>query len=464
MRRLLLIFVLAPLLIGFPTPQVSAGNISYVRMNSFDEVLYWTSDDIHTGQTFRETVGCRLNPDKLWACIEEISLNGRTLEYRPYEEFRTLQNSSATWTTQNPSAQYLHVYGSGTSFACWAPTWPEKISQPVVPINEQCSYRQYNVSFNGNFVWGTEDENPHLTIKVRKVKGKHPASHLGFLHAQGPVHEFIPTSDTDEFATLTISPGLSTGSGSFNTNLQTLDMPEYAWSGPTWKYGFFLATLKVTGAFENAQNIGFEMLPESRGAWQATNAESWGFYGEYWKPDYAIRVAGPHFQYKVNPTDPDVLNTAWFSAYLPRNLVQRQFGLTPERANENTLTVTRSVGRTPTQLPSTFSVVGDGLLIKTDGITFSKPAITIARRISIKKRQRMSVKNIIASAGIPKRNRGTARISSSPCRSSKKNCSITRGKVTFTKPGRYRFQIVYNTIDARKRPLQRRHQVTVRVR
>lgn len=440
-----------PVLIGFPMPQASADDSNF----SFDDVLYWTSD-MYTENFFYAGVGCALNPDKLWPCVHDVALNGRPLEYLPHTNLSPnspLNNKTVT------------VFGSGSSFSCWAPTWPARSVKPITPLNEQCSYRQYNISIPGTFSDLSLVELPQLTLNVRKINGTHPASHLGFLHASGPVHEFIPTSDTNEFATITMSPGFIVGgSGSFSTNLQTLDVPEYSGDRGGWSYSVFLATSKVSGYFENRDNIGFEMLPESIGAWQASNAANWGFFGDYWKPDYAVRVAAPHFKYKANPSDPDELNTAWFTAYLPRALVQRQFGLTPAQANETNLSVTRSVGRNPTQLPSTFTVLDNGLLISTDGITFSKPAITISRRIEIKRRRKMTVDNIVAATGVPRRSRSTARISSSPCRSSKKNCVISQGKVKFNKRGRYVFRVTYSTKDARKRTVQRTHQVTVRVR
>jgi hypothetical protein len=470
-RRFLLVLVLAPVLVGFPTPHTTAStNASFVassnnRHNSFDNVLYWTSDQYFPENNFYSAVSCALNPDKLWPCINEVFLDGRKLEYRPYSEYVSAQQNDLMSITSQSATTYVTINGSGASFRCWAPTWPVINTYPVVRVNEQCSYRQYNVNFNGNFPWTSSAELPKLTFTVRKIKGSHPASHLGFLHSTGPVHEFIPTTLTNEFATVTMSPGFVVGGmGSFNTSLQTLDIPEYPWNEGSWTYGFFLATSNVTGYFESMGNVGFEMLPESSGAWQASNASAWGFFGDYWKPDYAIRVAGPHFKYKANPSDPDELNTAWFTAYMPRALVQRKFGIAPEQANETTLSVTRSVGRNPTQLPSTFTASEKGLLIETDGITFSKPAITISRRVQVKNRKSLSVKNIIASAGIPKRDRSSARISSSPCRPSQKNCSVSKGRVTFMKRGRYVFQVTYTTKDARKRAVQRRHQVTVRVR
>jgi hypothetical protein len=448
-RRFLLVILLAPVLVGFPTPPVSANDSA---APSTEGILYWT------GSAADQQTECAANPDRLSSCVDEVYLGARKLEYRTKEELAAMvgQNFSSIYN-------YIQVIKHTSEFRCWSPTWPITRNHVQPPTNEVCSYSQFSIQFFNNVLRDTSVDKPTLTVKVRKIKGDHPASHLGFLHSTGPVHEFIPTTATNEFATVTMSPGFVVGGkGSFNTSLQTLDIPEYARNEGSWTYGFFLATSNVTGFFD--MNSGFEMLPESSGAWQASNASAWGFFGDYWKPDYAIRVTGPHFKYKANPSDPDVLNTAWFTAYMPRALVQRKFGITPEQANETTLSVTRSVGRNPTQLPSIFTATKKGLLIETDGITFSKPAITISRRVQVKNRKSLSVKNIVASAGIPKRDRGSARISSSPCRSSQRNCSVSKGRVTFTKPGRYVFQVTYTTKDARKRAVQRRHQVTVRVR
>jgi hypothetical protein len=309
----------------------------------------------------------------------------------------------------------------------------------------------------------SETFQPKLTIKVRKMMGTFPGTHLGFLHSSGPVHDFVPTSETNEHATLTISPGLVVDGGGFNLSLQDTQQPEFAQSPSRWQYGFFLASGKVTGTYDLLWGTGFEILPESFGAWQATNASSWGFFGDYRTPDYAIRVAGPHFKYKVNPSDPDELNTAWFTAYMPRALVQRQFGLTPEQANESNIEVTRSVGKNPTQLPSTFTATTSGLLIETEGITFSAPVVSIKRKINIKRNKRMAPSSIINAAGIPGNQRASARIIVNPCRSSRKGCFFANSRFVFTKKGAYRFTVSYKSRDGRKKSIVNRSRVTVRV-
>lgn len=447
MRRFLIIFVLAPLLIGFPTANIAAlGSSSQV-----DKILYWT------GSNADQRTECAANTERLSSCVDEVYLDDRKLEYRTKEELAVINDQTPT-----SLANFIQVVKSTSEFRCWAPNWPliKSVVQP--PANELCSYSQFYIYFTSGILDDESIEKPRLTVKVRKIKGDHPVTHLGFLHSRGPVHNFTPTSSNNEHASVTISPGLGYGEGEFTTDLQTSVEPEYAPQPARMNYGFFLVTGNVSGAFD--MNDGFEVLPESRGAWQASNASKWGFFGDYSTSDYAIRVAGPHFQYKVNPADSNELNTSWFTAYMPRALVQRQFGIAPEQANESTLNVTRSVGKSPTQLPSTFSILGDGLLIETTGITFSKPVISIARRIQLRKNQRISVKNLIASAGIPRSSRQRARIVSTSCKSARRNCTVTNSSIHFKKPGRYVFIVSYSTRDARKRVIIRRNKTIIRVR
>ena len=444
MRRFLLIFVLAPLLIGFPTHSASAINTSYQSPTSIDEILYWT------GSNGTTTSDCAFDPGRQSVCVDEVYLDGRKLEYKTTEEVRSLLG-------------YVQVYGYPGSFQCWAPTWRKSnpyVSDDVVRVREQCSYTQFHVHFSNQDQLITATVQPKLTVKVRKIRGDFPGTHLGYLHTVGPVHEYIPTSDTNEHATFTISPGLTYG-GWFNLTLQNYEAPEYAQSPPRWSYDFFLATTKVNGVFD--MSTGFEMLPEAHGSWEASNAAQWGFYGDYKTPEYAIRVAGPHYHYKADPSEPDVLNTSWFSSYMPRALVQRQFGITPEQANETNIEVTRSVGRNPTQLPSTFTATEAGLLIQTDGITFSKPVISIRRKIVVKRNKSLSPASIINAAGIPKSERRTARIQTNPCRNSRKGCTTANSKFIFRKKGTYTFSVSYRTRDARKKPLVKRSRITVRV-
>ena len=350
-------------------------------------------------------------------------------------------------------------------FQCWAPSWriPKAFDSNAQTVNaEMCSYTQFSVSFSQHNLI-SETVQPRLTFKIRKMKGDFPGTHLGFLNSVGPVHEFTPTSNTNEFATISISPGLSYSAGfRFNLELHNYTPPEIAQSAPQWRYDFFLATAKVNGPFN--MSSGFEMLPESSGAWDATNASSWGFFGDYRTPEYAVRIAGPHFHYKADPSEPDVLNTSWFSTYLPRALVIRQFGITPEQANENNLQVTRSVGRTPTQLPSTFTATEAGLLIQTDGITFSKPVISIKRKIVVKRNKSRSTTSIINAAGIPKSERRSARIVTNPCRNSRKGCTTAKSKFIFRKKGTYTFTVSYKSRDARKKSITKHSRVTVRVK
>lgn len=451
MRRFFLVFVLAPLLIGFPTHSASAAQPSNARPassttpTSFDELLYWT------GSMAERTSDCAFNPDKLSLCIEEVYIDGRKLEYKVNDDLR------------NVNTGYIQVHGWPQYFTCWAPTWPKPITNAPngdLRLNQLCSYTQFSVYFRDFQQLISESTQPKLTVKVRKMKGNFPGTNLGYLHSVGPVHEFIPASETNEYATFTISPGLSYG-GRFNLTLHNYEAPEYAPGRPSWGYTFFLATTKVNGVY--SMNSGFEMLPEAHGSWEATNAEQWGFYGDYKTPEYAIRIAGPHYHFKADPSEPDVLNTSWFSSYMPRALVQRQFGITPEQANETNIEVTRSVGKNPTQLPSTFTATPDGLLIQTDGITFSKPVISIRRKIAVKRNKSLSAASIINAAGIPKSERRTARIQTNPCRNSRKGCTTTNSKFIFTKKGTYTFSVSYRTRDARKKPLVKRSRVTVTV-
>lgn len=439
MRQYVLInVILLSLFSGVAPTSASTDSPQY----SLDNVEYWTSSSSTV------PMACNPNEPATQLCISEVFLGDRKL----------------ILDTANQSTRHnrVNLYQSLSTFNCWSPTWPQPSSFTAPKENEKCVYVSYTFTF---FDHGVRLENPTtpITVKFRKMASSHPATNVGFLSSIGPVKEFIPASTSSEMGSATILPGLtySYPGSHFNAFVHTLTINERELSPPRWEYGLFLATGR-TAQYTNTG--GFEIIPESHGTWQATNSQYWGFYGDYWKPDYAIRVAGPHFHYKENANDPDVLNTSWFTTFLPRAFIARQFGLTPENANETNIAVMRSVGKNPTQLPSVFTPQPDGLIIETTGITFSKPVIAVTRKLQLKKNQSLSTKKIIAAAGIPVKDRKTAQITKHPCRKWRNNCVASRTRFSFTSKGRYTFSISYTTLDSRKRQVRQTNEVTVRVR
>jgi hypothetical protein len=138
----------------------------------------------------------------------------------------------------------------------------------------------------------------------------------------------------------------------------------------------------------------------SIGSWMSTSA---AFYGELKVNRLSgyseIKVASPHFQVPVEGRS-SAVNVAWVKTYFPSGYLQSAFGLVPSGANEVTLPVLRTIGQANSRTSTSYVQTVGGLVLDTQGITFSAPTISIGRVLQVKKGKSITSGELLTAAGL----------------------------------------------------------------
>jgi hypothetical protein len=200
------------------------------------------------------------------------------------------------------------------------------------------------------------------------------------------------------------------------------------------KFFFYPAPLKNT----QMTNDGVvEPNPNGIGAYFSTNAQHIGLSSVDFKTGaYGVTVAGPHESHLGG------LNEAFFENYWPAAYLMDNFGITPEQANASTLPVSRTLSKASSALPTTYQATATGLILSSEGITFSTPTVS-TRRILLASTTRMVRQlDIIAAAGL-KSVKKPGQISISSAKKDRGSIIISKSGVRFTKRGAFDLSLIF---------------------
>jgi hypothetical protein len=180
-----------------------------------------------------------------------------------------------------------------------------------------------------------------------------------------------------------------------------------------------------------------EPNPNGIGAYFSTNAQHIGLSSVDFKTGaYGVTVAGPHESHLGG------LNEAYFENYWPAAYLMDNFGLTPQQANASTLPVSRTLSKVSSALPTTYTPTATGLMMSSEGITFSTPTVSTRRVLLASTNRTVRNLNIIAAAGL----KGVKKSSQVTISAPKKNRSsiiVSKSGVQFTKRGTFDLSLVF---------------------
>jgi len=186
-----------------------------------------------------------------------------------------------------------------------------------------------------------------------------------------------------------------------------------------------------------------EPNPNGIGGYFSTNAQHIGLSSVDFKTGaYGVTIAGPHESHLGG------LNDAFFENYWPAAYLMDNFGITPEQANASTLPVSRILSKASSALPTTYLATPTGLILSSEGITFSTPTVSTRRILLASTTRTVRRPDIIAAAGL-KNIKNPSEITISAAKKARGLLIISKSGVRFTKRGTFDLSLIFKDSSGR---------------
>lgn len=359
------------------------------------------------------------------ACVDSMTINGIEAVYSSSNTTSDFRIAGGVYSTQ---CRFVET----TATACEIPyivTYPMRAGQSAM------------------------DPTTRVVINLRRPVGSDPTARTGSVIVNGAMNSFTPSAPgVRDIATIDMSPRtLQHGSSGMCVGwVVAIDGCTVAESGTSVQSNsvaaLFLPGMRTSlvppdvtdpscdpGMSASACIVNV-FDADSYGGWIDTDASIFGLASTDRLTGAAqLKIAGPHYKYiptdtvstplacpytdatycatfpagfwgntltQVPRTTVKELNKAYFRLYMPTAYLYKSFGLQPAEANLQTLPVKRALFAVDSMQTTVYTPSATGLLVDTQGITFSMPNMNVSRVLVVKKNRKVTAETIIRAAGL----------------------------------------------------------------